>query len=145
MNTSEIIYNAQDFASGSYIVVQYPIGLKYYMFDTTGAHTYSIDGGQEESVTNKFELIFGASQLQITNLTGASITGTMQFNLSLLSREPSDQNSSTILLIELPTFADFPQIGTSGRVYVDTEKNIIYRWTGDRYATLPSLFDAGAA
>lgn len=132
-NSAEINYTAAAFANGTSATVPYPIGLQYFMFDTSGSHSYKYNQVQA-STANSFDILFGASHVQITNLTGETLTGAILFNLALYAREPSDAISQSILLIEIPGYDNFPQIGTTGRIYVDTIVNNFYRWTGTYYA-----------
>ena len=36
-------------------------------------------------------------------------------------------------VVEYPTFSDFPAEGESGKIYVDLETNVTYRWSGSTY------------
>lgn len=143
-NYAEIIYTANNFANNTSVIINYPPGLQFYMFQPNGSHAYIL-GGVTTSAKNNFEIVFGASSIQVTNTTGAALNGEITFNLALHVREPSDAVSASVLLVEHPSRDDFPALGSTGRIYVDTAENIIYRWTGERYAILPSTFDAGTA
>lgn len=52
---------------------------------------------------------------------------------------PSDQLPSYVDdVIEFPSFQEFPGIGESGKIYIDTSTNSCYRWTGSTYVEIPS-------
>ena len=41
-------------------------------------------------------------------------------------------------VLEYDTFANFPEIGESGKIYLDKDANRSYRWSGSQYAALNS-------
>ena len=47
-------------------------------------------------------------------------------------------------ILEYATVYNFPATGTSNRLYIATDKNTLWRWTGSQYSPVPSEVDAGS-
>lgn len=41
-------------------------------------------------------------------------------------------------VLEFTTIEEFPEVGESGKLYIDTTKNVTYRWSGTQYVDIPS-------
>ena len=46
-------------------------------------------------------------------------------------------------VLEFPTFADFPANGESGKIYVDKERNLSFRWSGSDYIFVGNALELG--
>jgi hypothetical protein len=41
-------------------------------------------------------------------------------------------------VLEFPEFQNFPEIGESGKIYIDVSTNSCYRWSGSTYIEIQS-------
>lgn len=57
---------------------------------------------------------------------------------------PSSQLPSYVDdVLEYPTKSDFPNVGETGKIYLDVATNIIYRWSGSQYVEISSSLALG--
>lgn len=144
-NFAQITYTASNWQNAATTLVSYPLGTKSYMFDVSAIQEMQVGETIYKSNTTAFSLTFGAAQFQVTNNTGATIAGEVQFRLALYVREPEAPDGATTFLMEFPSKDQFPALGSTGKIYVDTSTNTIYRWNSTGYAFLPGLIDADTA
>lgn len=117
--------------------------IKLFAFITSKVpYIYNGDEWEQMDYVQKSDFSFDSAPTQGSSnlLTSDTIYNELNDKADLVNgKVPSDQLPSYVDdVVEFPTFLDFPEIGESGKIYIDISTNSCYRWSGSTYIEIQS-------
>lgn len=117
--------------------------IKLFAFRTSKVpYIYNGDEWEQMDYVQKSDFVFDSAPTQGSSnlLTSEVIYNELSNKADLINgKVPSDQLPSYVDdVIEFPSLLNFPQIGESGKIYIDVSTNTCYRWSGSVYIEIQS-------
>lgn len=117
--------------------------IKIFTFNQKKApYIYNGNEWEQMDYVQKDDFVFDTAPTEGSSsiLTSGVIYSELSNKADLVDgKVPSDQLPSYVDdVVEFPSFQEFPEIGESGKIYIDISTNSCYRWSGSTYIEIQS-------